>query len=293
MRRLLVISDKSAGKQLALLHALEVARVTGAAIELVGFIHAAGVDSSEILTHEEKRKIHNSYVDKKQAELDGFIKSIDVSGVDLSSDVVWEKSLEKWVVARCGQKSFDMVFKSGTRKDSFTYTSTDWQLMRNCPEAIMIVADNPWKEGGVILAALDLGSTNERNLILNEDIMRNAIKLGKATNSDVHACYSLSIPKALVDLDLINPVAYEKRARDHLDPILKILMDEAGLDPDKLHIFNSKSKPAKGICRIAKKVAADAIVLGCKSQHSLRGRLMGNTAEKILNKTTADVVVIK
>lgn len=291
MRELLVIADKDGKQQSAFHHALEIAKNTGAKIELVGFVHAPGVDSSEILTHEEKRKVHHSYIDKKQAKIDKFLSEVDTGDVKVHVDVVWEKSLEGWVIARCDQKSFDMVFKSGHRSETFLYTPTDWHLMRHCPEPIMIVGDAEWKEGGVILAALDLGSTNQRTLELNEDIMRQAIKLSKATNSEVHACYSIAVPKALADLDVIDPKTYEERMKSSLDPMIRKLVDEAGLDRNKLHLL--LGKPAKEICRISQKINADVVILGNKTRTSLRGRLLGNTAENVLHKVACDVMVIK
>ncbi len=198
MRELLVIADKKdSGKQSAFYHALEIAKNTGAKIEFVGFVHAPGVDSSEILSHEEKRKVHHKYIDKKQAQIDTFLNKVDLGDVKVHVDVVWEKSLEKWVIARCDQKSFDLVFKSGHRSEAFMYTPTDWQLMRQCPEPVMIVGESEWKEGGKVLAALDLGSSSPRSLELNENILRQSIKLAKATDSEVHACYSIAVPKAL------------------------------------------------------------------------------------------------
>jgi universal stress protein E len=291
MRELLVIADKEAGKQQAFHHALEIAINTGAVIEFVGFVHAPGVDSSEILSHEQKRKVHHSYLDAKQTEMDDFLKTVDISGVKIKSDVVWERSFEQWVISRCGQKSFDMVFKSGNRTETFLYTPSDWQLMRHCPEAVMIVGDNKWKEGGVILAALDLGSNSLKTNELNENIMRQALKLAKATNSTVHACYAMAIPKSLIELDLIDPLAYEEKMKENLDPMVRKLIDDAGLDRNQLHIVSGS--PSKEICRISSEIKADVVMIGNKSRASIRGRIMGNTAENVLSKVSADVVVIK
>ncbi|MET1253632.1 universal stress protein [Aliikangiella maris] len=291
MRELLVIADRKKGKQNAFRHALEVAKNTGATIEFVGFVHAPGVDSSEILTHEEKRKVHRKYTDQKQAEIDKFLATQDLGNVKVRTDVVWERAFERWVISRCSQKSFDMVFKSGHRSEAFMYTPSDWQLMRHCPETVMIVGDHEWKEGGILLAALDLGSDNSRTHRLNEDILNQTFKLAEATNSDVHACYSIAIPKALADLDLIDPVEYERKMKDSLDPVIRKLVEDAGLKREQLHLVSGK--PDKEICRIAEKISADAVIIGNKTRASLRGRLMGNTAENVLHKVAADVVVVK
>lgn len=291
MRELLVIADKEPGKQLAFQHALEIAKNTGAIIEFVGFVHAPGVDSSDILSHEEKRKVRHSYIDSKNSELEGFLGTVDTSDVKVKTDVVWEKSFERWVISRCDQKSFDMVFKSGHRSESFLYTPSDWQLMRHSPEPVMIVGDKPWREGGVILAALDLGSSSPKTLSLNEDILHQAVKLAEVTDSEVHVCYTMAIPKSLADLDLIDPKAYERKMKENLDPVIRKLIDEAGLDRSRIHLVSGK--PAREICRISNEINADVVLIGNKTRTSLRGRLLGNTAESVLHRVTADVVVIK
>ncbi|WP_444994282.1 universal stress protein [Aliikangiella sp. IMCC44359] len=291
MRELLVIADRKGGNESAFHHALEIARNTGAVIEYVGFVHAPGVDSSEILSHEDKRKVHRKYTDEKQAQMDAFLETVDVTDIKIKTDVVWERSFERWVIARCKQKSFDMVFKSGHRSETFLYTPSDWQLMRHCPEAVMIVGKKEWKEGGVLLAALDLGSNNKRTLQLNEDILNQTIKLAEATKSEVHACYSIAVPKALADLDLIDPKEYESKMKASLDPVIRKLVDDAGLNRKRLHLVSGK--PAKEICRISQKIDADVVIIGNKTRTSLRGRMMGNTAESVLHKVSADVVVIK
>ena len=291
MRKILVVADKEKTQQRAFQHGLEIAKNTAASIEFVGFVYAAGVDSSEILTDEEKRKIRNSYMDEKQKEMDDYLASVDLNGINVNTDVVWEKAFEQWVVARCLQKSFDMVFKSGNRSESFLYTPSDWQLMRSCPEPIMIVGDSHWKDGGVVLAALDLGSSSEKNLTLNENIIRTTLKFAEATNSKVHACYSMAISKALSRLDSVDPIAYEEKMKEKIDPLIRKILDDAGLDRSRLHIVSGN--PASEICRISEAVAADVVVLGNKSSRSVRGRLMGNTAENVLHKISADVIVVK
>ncbi len=291
MRELLVIADQNADSNPAFLHALEVAKNTGAKIEFVGFVHAAGVDSSEILTQSEKRKVHHEFIDRKQAQIDSFLSNLDLTGVRVNVDVVWERSFERWVTDRCNQKSFDMIFKTGHRSESTTHAPSDWQLMRHCPDPVMIVGDKEWKKGGKVLAALDLGSSSEEALKLNEEILKYSFQLAKATNSEVHACYSISMPSALAELDFFDTVGYEKKMKESIDPIISRLIEKGGLNQETLHLVSGK--PAKEIRRIVKKIDADVVVMGNKTRVSLRGRLLGNTARNVLRKIKADVLIVK
>lgn len=291
MRELLVVADQKSGSNPAFVHALEVAKNTGAKIEFVGFVHAAGVDSSEILTQSEKRNVHHKFIDKKLAQMESFLAKLDLGDVKINTDVVWERSFERWVTDRCKQKSFDMIFKTGHRSESTTHVPSDWQLMRHCPDPVMIVGDKKWKEGGKILAALDLGSSKEESLKLNEEILRYSFLLAKATKSEVHACYSISMPSSLAELDFFDTVGYERKMKESIDPIISRLIEKGGLNKDTLHLLSGK--PAKEILRVSKKIDADVVVMGSKTKTSLRGRLLGNTAKNILKKVQADIVVVK
>ncbi len=291
MRELLVIADQNADSNPAFLHALEIAKNTGAKIEFVGFVHAPGVDSSEILSQSDKRKVHHEFIDRKQAQIDGFLSKLDLTDVRINVDVVWERSFERWVTDRCNQKSFDMIFKTGHRSESTTHAPADWQLMRHCPDPVMIVGDSEWKKGGKILAALDLGSSSEEALKLNEEILRYSFLLAKATNSEVHACYSISMPSALAELDFFDTEGYEKKMKESIDPIISRLIEQGGLNKETLHLVSGK--PAKEIRRIVEKIDADVVVMGNKTRVSLRGRLLGNTARNVLRKVKADVLIVK
>jgi len=184
-----------------------------------------------------------------------------------------------------------ILTESKNDESSFLYTPADWQLMRHCPEPVMIVGGRPWRQGGVALAALDLGSSSQKTLQLNEDILRQANKFCKASHAEMHVCYSMAVPKALADLDLIDASSYERKMLENLDPIVRKLIDDAGLDRERIHLVSGK--PAKEICRISEKIDAEVVFIGNKTRTSLRGRLMGNTAENVLHKVLADVVVIK
>lgn len=291
MRELLVIADQKGNSNPAFMHALEVAKNTGAKIEFVGFVHAAGVDSSEILSQSEKRKIHHKFIDDKLEKIESFLSELDLGDVRVNADVVWERSFERWVTARCEQKSFDMIFKTGHRSESTTHEPSDWQLMRHCPDPVMIVGEKPWKEGGVVLAALDLGSEKEKALKLNEEILRYSFILAKATNSVVHACYSISMPSALTKLEFFDSDDYERKMKESIDPIISKLIQDGGLNQDTLHLVSGK--PAKEILRIADKIDSDVIVMGNKTRTSIRGRLLGNTAKSVLHDFSADIVVVK
>ena len=51
--------------------------------------------------------------------------------------------------------------------------------------------------------------------------------------------------------------------------------------------------PSKEIPSVAKKVKADLVVLGNVGRTGLKGLVIGNTAEKILQRLAVDVLLVK
>jgi len=288
MRELLVIADKRSNTHTGFVHALEIAQNTGAKIEFVGFVYAAGVDGSEVLTHQEKRKVRDTYVDKKKQKIKCFLASLDLKGVVVDIDVVWEKSLESWVVQRCEQKSFDLVFKTGNRTEAFLYTPSDWQLMRNCPDPVMIIGEKPWRKGGKVLAALDLGAQTENSWQLNKNIVNLSVAIAYATNSEIHACYSVTRAGVLGARNLETD-DYFKKILKSIDPIIRNLLKSKGMTKDRLHIVSGN--PVNELCRTISAIDADLVVVGKRTRASLRGLLLGATSENVLHVANADVLV--
>lgn len=71
---------------------------------------------------------------------------------------------------------------------------------------------------------------------------------------------------------------------------LKPLIEEAGLDPNKLTIVFGT--PAQAILDQAEEQNSDLIIAGSHSRHGLE-LLLGSTAHKILNLASSDVLLVR
>jgi universal stress protein E len=291
MNRILVIAEKDAKNLTAFHRALALAKNTETEIDLVGFVHAPGVDSSDLLTETEKKRVRQKLIDEKTQWMKAQLEKIDYSHIKLDWGVLWEKSVHLWAIERCKQKPYDLVIKTGHRSESLTYTPTDWHLIRQCAAPVMIVSSKKWKSNQCILAAVDLNTETNNKIKLNKLVIEQAQQLANITGQQVVYLYCFTLPRLIDDLDIIDESKLFKKAKqnalDHLDKYYK----KFNIDKESVHIV--RGSVSKAINKTAHKLAADLVVLGTLGRKGIKGKLIGNTAEEVLHDLKTDVLAVK
>jgi len=95
----------------------------------------------------------------------------------------------------------------------------------------------------------------------------------------------------LADLDLVDPISYSKKHREDMMPHLKALAKEHGIDEKA---FVTKRGPVdKVITSQAAKARAQVVVMGTVARSGLKAKLLGNTAESVLQDLNTDVLALK
>lgn len=292
MKNLVVIADKEGGKNIALQRASILQQQTGSKITLLGFCYT-DFDSPELLkvANINTDQVEKSLYEKRLEELQKLSKNLKIKPSSINIVPIWSKDIANYVNTYCSKNPVDLVIKSAHRSETFLYTSTDWQLLRECPAPVMITATKNWKKKPRIVAAIDFATKVKSKIKLNHDIMEHALELAKYLEQDVHIAYSLTVPRALADLDIIDPRKYARDKRKTLQPTIDAFCKEYGIDSDHLHIKLGSAEVA--IPSIANKLKADVVITGTVGRRGIKGKLLGNTAEGILSRLRTDIIAIK
>ncbi len=287
MGRILIIADTE-DSCFATPRGLELARRLGHSAEVVAFTYAPlkGMKLNAAAQSEAKKRL----LARREAQVQTRIDKYRKGEQKVSLKVVWEKHLCDWVVKRCS-KPYDMVVKTGHRTETLMYTPTDWQLLRECPAPVLIVADRKWHRTKPILAALDLGTRVPEKRALNHRVLETARHLAEALQAELKIITALEIPTLLQDLDLVDPLAYTREMKDRMEPHLQELARAHKL-PEKA--FRCKKGPvSRVITSTAARDRAQLVVMGTVGRKGVRARLLGNTAETVLRHLKTDVLAIK
>jgi universal stress protein E len=291
MKRILVIAEKDAKNLIAFHRALALAQKTGAEIDLVGFVHAPGVDSSDLLTENEKKRVRQKLIDDKTEWMKGQLAKIDTSQIKLDWGVLWEKSVHLWVIERCKQRPYDLVIKTGHRSESLTYTPTDWHLIRQCSAPVMIVSSKKWKSNQCILATVDLNTETNNKIKLNKLVIEQAQQLSEITGQKVVYLYCFTLPRILDDLDIIDESKLFKKAKQNALEQLDKYYKKYKIDKSSVKIV--RGSVSSSINKVAHQLAADMVIIGTIGRKGIKGKLIGNTAEEVLHDLKTDVLAIK
>lgn len=289
MEKLLIIMDPKHKDQIALTRGVELARATGADLEVVAFVHEYldALPADPVVQNTAKEAL----IEHRQKWLEQMLALTDCNDLTITAHTVWEKQIHLWIIARCQQEKIGAVIKTGNRSETFLYTPTDWHLIRACPAPVMLVAENKWNKARPILAAVDLSSDKPVKKALNNRIIDQAWHLAKAMKTELHLVHALHTSVVLADLDIIDPVAHARKREEALKPKIEHLRNTWHLTPEQVHIVSGPAQ--KVIPSVANKIKADLVVIGTTGKTGLAARVIGNTAEKVLTHLRTDLMAIK
>ena len=288
MGKLLVIADLK-GEGIATPRGLQLADKLNIETEVVAFVHAP-------LGHlkvgkPELEAIKAKLLKEREVEVQRRIDRNVRHGQKVSLIVVWEKDVAAWVTRQCAKGSYEMVVKTGRRSESLAHTSTDWQLLRECPAPVVIVAEKKWSRTQPVMASLDLGTDVPVKKKLNELILERAITLAEVLGVELEIICAIEVPTLLADLDLVDPRVYVVDAKKDMEPLVSSLAKKFNL-PEKS--FTIKRGPVqKVITSQAAAKRAQLVVMGTVGRKGVKARLLGNTAEKVLRHLKTDVLALK
>lgn len=288
MARLLIIAD--IGNQCsATPRGLELAARLGLSADVVAFTHAP-LDGLKIKAAE-KATLRKRLLDEREQAVQALIDKYCRDGQKVSLKTVWEKDLHRWVNKQCAGGRYVAVVKTGHRSESLVHTSLDWQLLRECPAPVFIVAEKKWHRARPVLASLDLGSKVATKRKLNRRVLDTAKQLAVALGVELEIITAIEVPVLLADLDLVDPGAYAREAQANMQPRIAELSQEFDIPAGD---FRCKRGPVERvIASQAAKVGAQIVVMGTVGRKGVKARLLGNTAEKVLCHLKTDVLAIK
>lgn len=288
MGKILIVADQG-DTCIATSRGLELAAKLGHSVEVVAFTYAPldRLDAGKA----RKVEMRQQLLDRRRTQIQDRIDRFAQPHQKVGLKVVWLKDIHSWIVKRASTVAFAAVIKTSHASGNFAYTSTDWHLLRECPAPILLTAENKWHKTRPVLAALDLGTKRKSKQRLNSTVLGEAKSLAETLGVELQIISAIEVPTLLADLDLVDPVSYAKEHREELLPHLKALAKEHDLAEKR---FVTKRGPVdKVITSQAAKVRAQIVVMGTVARQGLKAKVIGNTAEAVLQRLRTDILALK
>jgi universal stress protein E len=288
MGRLLIVADDEFNCS-ATRRGLELAAKLGHEVDVVAFTYAS-LKSLKV-TQAKRDSLRKHLLSERKKVVLARINEYRKRGQKVGLTVVWEKDLARWLIDQCQRDGYTMVVKTGSRSASLFHTSTDWQLLRECPAPLLLVAKQKWHSVKPVLATLDLSSKAPAKQALNRKVLGEAQALARTLGVELNIIAAFEVPALLSELDLVDPLAYARDAKEAMKPQIRKLAKQYGIPESTFHY--KRGPVEKVITSYAAKVRAQIVVMGTVGRKGVRARLLGNTAERVLQGLKTDVLAIK
>lgn len=263
LNKILVVIDPTQRQQPAFERGLDSARLTGARLHLYVCLTGSCDD-------EGKEEMEARY---QAQQLEALVTRAETDGVEALTEIDWAEDWARQVTlaaARCGAS---MIFKHSFHHSDVQREirpTSDWTLLRLSPCPVLMIKNfRDWKHRRV-LSAIKSQSTDVVHVKLNNQIIGITQRLTDAYGSDGH---------------FINVFQDRKHQPDP-----STLAQICGAPEEHIHVV--EGSPADAIRVVAEELGVDLIIIGTVGRRGIKGQVMGNTSERILDNINADILVL-
>jgi universal stress protein E len=251
-------------------------------------IKKTSIDIREFIIQEEKRSLQQ------------YVATIQQAGIQVNSKILSGVPFIKIIQeVLLGQHDLVMITAegSGVIKETL-FGSTTLHLMRKCPCPVWVIKSGQARRFDRILAAVDLVEEDNERAALANKIMELATSQARASQSEllvIHTwkMYGESIIKGRGEVSNEAIRILLQETQDVHRQLVIELLQQHPLDNLKSEVYLLKGDAGTLITELAQVKAVDLIVMGTISRAGLSGFLIGNTAEKVLQKVNCSLLTVK
>jgi len=255
--------------------------------DIYGGVDAALIESQELLFRERYQNLLQDLVEE-------FVNE----NIEASCSFGEGHNLAEAIIGKVKELTPDLVIKSTHHHSIIKRTllgNTDWQLIRKCPAALLLVKPEFWKPEGSIVAAIDPLHVKNDQVELDKHIVSSMMFLCQEFEFQpgIFHSYSVFVPVAFqAGGEIPHP------SKEHLDLVrgehviaVNQLAVSFGIGEENIHIAEGNLIPS--LIEYLKEIEANVLVIGALSKNIVERAVIGNTAEKILETCPCDVLVLK
>lgn len=269
---LFVVIDPTQEPQPALTHAIRISETPGIAARAHLFVctYDQAVESGP---QESRTASRQHTLDRSRAWLEILAKPLADRGTPVTFGIEWDPDWREAIVKAARERNPDLVIKT-TFKHSATsrtlFKTSDRLLLRNCGCPVLLVkSDKAWSRGKA-LGCISPKPADVGHGELNDRVMAETRLIADRLGWQIHyvlACDSTE------DMGVAGEFA-------------KL----AGVPRSQVHVGNGAA--ADVIISTARRLDVDVIVIGTIARHGAAALVIGNTAERILDRVDVDVLAV-
>ena len=299
IRRILIaIKDCEARSTPALVKGAQLARALGARVELFHAISIPLYVDGYAVTGVELPRIENDTRAQVLTHLERMAAKLRQDQIKVTVAAEWDYPGYEAIVRRAQQTRADLIVAdqhAGRHRAAGLLHLTDWELLRLSPLPVLLVKTPGTYRRPVILAALDPEHAYSKPAKLDQRILAASSSLARALHGIQHAMHAyvpfpyMADPGTMVSRETVTRL--EDAATAAAQKLLDRELRATRIPRARRHIVGRH--PDDAIPETARKTHAAIVVMGAVSRSGLKRLFIGNTAERVLDLLTCDILIVK
>jgi universal stress protein E len=216
-------------------------------------------------------------------------KAFTDEGYRAAASARWDHPLERVIAEEARAKRADLVVMAPMQSRGGGLSHADWQLVLTCPTPVLVVKSDGRAKYRRIVAAVDPFHAHAKPADLDAAILSGADALRAATGAELTVVHCTR-PIAYFGADFDAPPT-SAGAEDDARQRLQELVRSAGIGTAGTRLF--AGVPDVVLNDMVEHGEADVIVMGALARGRLAQLVVGSTAERVLHRSRADVLVVK
>ena len=296
-KRIAVVPDPTAEAQPALARAAELARTSGASLELIGIDYNEHIAGERLGDSVDLAAARAVMIERRARWLETLAKLYRSNQLEVHCHSHFGHPLHQAIVDAAAEIEPDLLVKDTHYHAPLSrtlFSNTDWELMRRCPFELLLVKPRPWSSPVRVVAAVDPMHDADTSAALDHSILREGRALADVVGGElhvVHACpeaIATGVPGYVGPAVLMSDDVIDHIEQAHRRAVARLLSDH---QVDGVHITSGPA--ALSLVEQADALSADVMVVGAVSRGGLRRRFIGHTARQALDQLPCDLLLVK
>jgi universal stress protein E len=261
-------------------------------------MYVGGVDADVSLLYDNPPDLERRAREAQLTRLERMARRLRRTGLKVAVSVEWDFPAYEAVVREACRTGAGLIVAEqhpGRHLAAGLLHLNDWELLRRSPMPVLLVKRSGPYRRPAVLAAVDPERTFAKPMRLNQQILRLGAAVARALNGTLHAGYGyVPVPLTafsgggLSDDEVLGLEARNERAARA--SLLRTARG-VGIPQSRLHVLGRH--PVDAIAQLAARTGSAIVVMGALSRSGFKRLLIGNTAERVLDRLSCDVLVVK
>ncbi len=286
-KKIIVVIEPDQDQQPALEKAAALAKCEDCELELALADYNPFLEDGYFYEPKLAQQMRREHGETRLAQLEALAQPLRDGGLSVTAWTSWSNPPHKEIIARAKDSGASMVIKA-TKKHSrlarYFMSNEDWELVRYCPVPLLLVKDQPWSANPRLVAAVDPEQLRDKPADLDNKILSASLDFARLTGGSVDLYHSSWKPPMANLYPLDDDGARVTQA-------MAELAQAHGIAPERSHCIDENIHLS--LPRLTEESGVNIVVMGAISRSRLDRILIGNTAEKLLDELSCDVLIIK